>query len=158
MFDSPDSRPHDIMKIIKDITRGIVFPYNFIELLKLRNWKFEIKNRQQRLERGWSDKDCWGAGEHILEITSGMLKKLEEEQNPVDWEHYFEANYRNIKKYKYTSLAEVANDIDELLNFERSNARHEYNVTERLKIERRLYKRASRALHFVADNFGMLWW
>lgn len=147
---------------IKNITAARRFPYNAYELLDPRNWLAEFRYDRQRKKRGWSDRDTWGGGEYISEITYGILNYLENVQNILDWEHYFNANYNDT--YGYKSLSEVAQDIDNYLAWEQLSLsepilkEYKNHVETRWAIEYQLYNDYKNAMHFVAENIGALWW
>lgn len=160
--------------------------YEIKRRLSPRYWLDEIKWSNQRLERGWSDRDTWGGGEHILSVTSGILKSLGDEHSVIDWDQYFSANYPNNLGYK--SLLEVAADIDSYLEFQTRNWTddlgfeliHNFvpsehgeqmvsgNTPEEQKLiskaidnwhkeEQRRFKKASKAMKFISLNFRSLW-
>lgn len=132
------------------------FPYNIKEFLSPRAWLGLIKHKRQRVRQGWSGRDTWGGGEHIMEITGGILRFIEE-QGVVDWDHYFEANYED--NYGYSSLSEVADDLENYLYFqEHLFEDEEIDSDTRWAIEYQLYEQAKNAMHFVAANIGGLWW
>ena len=104
------------MSKLKNITQDYAFPYNIREAMSYRNWLGEFKHAKQRKERGWSDRDCWNAWHHIGSVTAGMLRSLDATQNILDWDEYFASNYKSVGDYK--SLGEVAQDIENYLNFD----------------------------------------
>lgn len=161
-------------------------PYAVREKLNPRELHRELRWSRQRKARGWSDRDSWNGGEYILEVVSGILKKLGEDSH-VDWDAYFKTNYPNNKGYK--SLNEVAKDIDDYLAFDEyawgdnlgfeitheikplSNGASEWVNTNTPEENRQIkkaieksrkdwdreYKKAKRAMTFVATNFHGLW-
>ena len=74
----------------------------------------EIKWAKQRAKRGWSDKDTWNTGEYLMKITAEMLRRLSDNRSHISWEDYFQANYQTRG---YKSLDDVANDIDNYLEY-----------------------------------------
>lgn len=148
--------------------KGYTLRYQILYWLSPRNLIREWKHSKQRKKRGWSEVDTWGGGEHIMEVTAGILRELDKEQNPIDWDQYFEANYKAIKKYEYGKLSEVANDLEAWLEFEKNGLEnYDLNFSEEEKDkffkehreeEQKLYKAAQNAMHFVAENIGGLWW
>lgn len=172
-----DYKDHHLTLAKKYWWRQIINPVNLYRTMQ---------HRHQRAERGWSDRDAWNAGDHILSVTSGMLKDLAESQERFDWAEYFETNY---KTNGYASLAEVAADIDEYIAFDDYNwvdtlgfkLKHSWKdskngglemVDENTPEEQRLIKKAikeshrewkrrytkmQKAMKFVADNIGSLW-
>lgn len=106
------------MSVIKDFKQQNLHlrkRYWLRESLNANNWKRVIIARKQRAERGWADRDVWNGGDHILRVTSGILKELGGEKSHVDWDDYFKTNYQTRG---YNNLLEVANDIDNYLAFQ----------------------------------------
>ena len=145
---------------IKSIApEGMAPFYRLVALSNPKNWYREWKWRRQRVKRGWSDKDCWAAGEHIMEVTAGMLRHLES-NGSTDWEKMFTHNFSD--NMGYSSIKNVYMDIEEYLereyegpvglNYEDARAVKEYHE-ETLRI----YEKASKAMQFVAKNIGMFW-
>ena len=171
------------MSRISNIAGGRRFRGALRELLKPTNWLFEFRQEQQRKRRGWSDRDTWNGGDYILEVTAGVLKKLGDEKSHIDWDDYFKTNYPNNQGY--TSLYEVAKDIDDYLDFDRlgwgdklsfkikhdisddglltsGNTPEEQREIKKtmeahIKEGNRKYKKAKKAMTFVAVNFPALW-
>lgn len=175
----------DLTKRIHNISDGYRFRYGLLELLKPSNWLEQRKYRIQRLQRGWADRDTWGGGEYILGVTSGILRKLDDEKNPIDWDQYFETNFQKINGYK--NLTEVADDIDQFLafietdwadslgfelppghvdddGFWRSGTTPQQDKKIRAAIKKhsvagkKSAAKATKAMKFVADNHLSLWW
>lgn len=151
------------MSKISEIAGSRRFPYNLWELLSVKNWWYEFKYDRQRKQRGWSDKDTWAGGEHIASVCSGILEYLQSEKTIVDWEAYFEMNFED--NYGYSSLNEVAKDIDNYLAWQEESfsspiwdelGSDDYET--RLAVEYQLYADYKNAMHFVAENIGGLWW
>ena len=146
---------------IRNITGGRRFPYNLIELLKPGNWIAEFKYDKQRAKRGWSDRDVWGGGEYIMEVSAGILRCLDGEKGHTDWDGYFAAGFG--ENYGYTSLGEVAQDLENYLDFEMLSftdpiySQLKGDNETRWAIENQLYENAKDAMHFVAENIGGLW-
>lgn len=175
------------MSKMTQITGGRRFWYALLELLKPSNWFDEFKYDHQRKQRGWSDRDTWQTGDYLLEVTSGMLKKLGDEKSHIDWDAYFVTNYPNNLGYK--SLEEVAKDIDAYLEFDEyswgdnlgfeikhgsepqsdgtslmtslNTPEEEKKIKEAIENNRREYdrvfKKANKAMQFVSYNFPALW-
>jgi hypothetical protein len=107
------------MSILRDFNYtfgGYRYPHQIKEYLDLGNWRRVHKWRKQRLNRGWSDRDTWGAGEHIAQMTAEMLKHLNE-NTYVDWPEWFKLNVKEKGHGSYTSLEQVIKDITEFLDF-----------------------------------------
>lgn len=132
--------------------------YGLRELMKPKNWQYEFKWRNQRIKRGWSSRDAWSGGEHIMEVTVGILRELE--TTFIDWDAYFEMNYQDNLGYK--SLSEVADDIDNWIYWQEHSYEDEiykkYDIDTRIQIEIQLYSQAQDGMSFVARNIGGLWW
>jgi len=78
--------------------------------LRLHRW------RKQRADRGWSDRDTWGAGEHIARMTAEMLQYLNDETY-TDWPQWFELNVKEEGKGAYKDLQTVIDDINAYLDY-----------------------------------------
>lgn len=158
-----------------------------LDLLNARDWYREFKYDHQRKQRGWSDRDTWYAGRYLLEVASGMLKKLGDAKSHIDWDQYFKTNYPHNRGYE--SLEQVAADIDHYLEFEDDdwvdtlgfaikhgtkelpNGNHELvnlntddenrRIRKAIRLsheeEKRRYEKAKNAMIFVATNFPALW-
>ena len=175
------------MGIVKDWVEdngGTVLRYRVLDFFRPKVWLRLHKWRKQRADRGWSDRDTWGAGEHLMQITSEMLRYLDREQNPIDWDAYFKTNY--AKPNGYTSLSEVADDLDQYIEFSKKiwtdyldielpgheivDGEYKSLATpaENKKIRAAIKKfnaeenksaaKATKAMKFVADNHRSLWW
>lgn len=76
------------------------------------------KYRKQRADRGWSDRDVWGAGEHIAKMTAEILQRLND--NAIaDWTAWFENNIQSKSGYK--DLQSVIDDINNYLEHEKTS-------------------------------------
>jgi len=115
------------------------------ELVNPKNWQRAIKWRHQRAERGYSDRDTWNGGDYILEVTSGVLKKLGDEKSHIDWDEYFNNNY---KTYGYKSLEEVAADIDSFLEYDDVS----WAIALDFKLKSKSIKRDDGLYEYVNDN------
>lgn len=123
-------------------------------------WKREIRYRNQRINRGWSERDAWGGGEHIAEVSAGILRELGDEKNIVDWDWYFRENQWETLGYK--NLNEVAQDIENYLYWQEHELDDEiykrFDIDTRFAIEFQLYEDYKNGMRFVAENIGALWW
>jgi hypothetical protein len=84
---------------------------------------------------------------------------LGDEKNIVDWDEYFKNNYD--ENWGYTSLTEVADDLQLYVEWEIIQWDDEYNSLrneDRWDMDYQVYEQAKNAMHFVADNIGGLWW
>lgn len=172
---------------VAEIAGGRRFPYNLRELLNLANWQREFKFDRQRKQRGWSDRDSWNGGDFILEVVSGILNKLGDEKSHVDWDEYFNTNYPNNQGYKnlnqvakdiddYISFEEdswpdrldfeIRNDWKKLpngnfqlvpLNTPEEERKIKAAIAASHKEWEKRYKKAKKAMVFVAVNFPGLW-
>ncbi len=114
----------------------------------LRAWKFflriprELKWKLQRMTRGWSDQDVWGAYSYIADVISGMLVHLSEHHggHPIDmtdeeWTAKLKDLSVRIKAY---------NTSEDLDNWSGEKEEESYEITQQ-------------ALKEMADVFGRLW-
>ena len=62
-----------ILKDWQEDTDGYVFTAKVTYFFSPKVWLRLHKWRKQRADRGWSDRDTWGAGEHIAQMTAEML-------------------------------------------------------------------------------------
>lgn len=152
------------MSLLKDfwsLNMRVRKRYWLREFFNPANWARQIKWRHQRAERGWSDKDTWGGGEYIAEVSAGILNSLQSDKGHVDWEEYFRWNYP--ENFGYTSLNEVAQDINNYLVWEEESfsspiyGEYKDDYETRWAIEYQLYESYREAMHFVAENIGQLW-
>lgn len=187
------------MSIFKDFrkdTEGYRFRRQLKESINPQTWLRLHNWRKQRADRGWSDRDTWGAGDHIALITAEILQHLND-HSYVDWPEWFKLNVKENGKGAYANLQDVINDITEYLNFtetswadgldtrndeldkifkKREDHMYEYvgpewyegekklsaaAITHRVnkwaKEDRRLYKKAQRAMGFFARHFSGFW-
>lgn len=103
------------MSILKDWqkdTDGYVFTHKVRSFFDVPLWFRLAKWRKQRADRGWSDRDAWGAGEHIAKMTAGMLQHLND-HTYVDWPQWFELNVQEKNGYK--NLQSVIDDINQYI-------------------------------------------
>lgn len=111
------------MGLIKDWaedTEGYRFSYRVRSLFDLSLWLRLHKWRKQRANRGWSDSDAWGAGDHIAQVTAEMLQYLQD-HSYCDWPEWFKLNVQEEGKNAYTNLQEVIDDINAYLEFEKTS-------------------------------------
>lgn len=101
-----------IFKDWRDETDGTVFTYKVRSFLNPKIWYKLSKWRRQRADRGWSDRDTWGAGEHIAKMTAEMLQYLND-NTYVDWPEWFDLNVKEKNGYK--NLQAVIDDINQYL-------------------------------------------
>ena len=93
----------------------IYYPiYRFWDKYNPRQLHREATFVYQRITRGWSDRDTWGAGEHIARMTAGMLQHLNDHAY-TDWPEWFKLNVREKDGYK--DLQSVIDDINSYLEF-----------------------------------------
>lgn len=147
--------------------------------LQLHRW------RKQRLERGWSDRDAWGAGDHIARMTAEMLQHLQD-KGYTDWPEWFKLNVQEEGRGAYNDLQTVINDINNYLDFsetcwsdgldsvnkktgkysvswidENGHVLSEATITNRInkhwKEHMRLYNKAKKAMGFFSRHFTQFW-
>lgn len=106
-----------LIKDWKEDTEGYRFSYRVRNLFNFSLWFRLHKWRMQRGNRGWSDRDTWGAGDHIAKMTAEMLQHLND-HTYVDWPQWFKLNVKEDGKNTYTSLQQVVDDINDYLKFE----------------------------------------
>lgn len=143
---------------IENIGAGMRLPYRLRALANPNNWRREFKYDLQRQKRGWSDRDTWGGGEYLMEVSAGILRYLND--TIVDWPKYFELNFGD-DNHGYTSLLEVADDLELHLWFQEHQFDDQFNDLnneDRWAIEIQLQEQASNAMRFVASNIHGLWW
>lgn len=174
------------MGIIKDFRSdhtGYTFKYRVKDALSPNVWFRLHKYRKQRADRGWSDRDMWGMGEHVAQITAEMLTSLRD--GNTDWEWWFKMNGEQGKA-AYKNIDDVINDINNYLEFsktswaddltsldektgkfsiswvnEKGKKITEAEITNRInkhhKEETRLYKKAAKAMSFFGRHFWAFW-
>lgn len=111
------------MGLIKDWaedTEGYRFSYRVRSLFDLSLWLRLHKWRKQRANRGWSDRDTWGAGDHIAQMTAEMLQHLND-KTYVDWPEWFNLNVKEKGRGAYKNLQEVIDDINAYLDHEKTS-------------------------------------
>ena len=101
-----------IFKDWREDTNGYVFTHRVRSFFDLPLWFRLAKWRRQRADRGWSDRDTWGAGEHIAKMTAEMLQHLND-NTYVDWPQWFSLNVQEKNGYK--SLQHVIDDINQYI-------------------------------------------
>lgn len=174
------------MGLIKDFKEEHT-GYARIEQVKsvfnLKCWIRLQKFRTQRANRGWSDRDMWGMGEYIAQITAEMLNELKD--GHTDWSWWFKLNCEQGKG-AYKNIEEVVNDINGYLEFSKTNWAEgltsvkgktgkfsiswvnekgkkitEAEITNRInkhnKEETKLYKKATKAMSFFGRHFWGFW-
>ena len=169
-----------ILKDWKNDTDGYVFSAKVKYFFSPKTWLRLHRWRKQRADRGWSDRDLWGAGEHIAAMTADMLETLS--KGRTDWDWWF----KNLKrKEPYENLEDVIADIRNYLDYESSTSwtdglEHsggwrdgkwidkktgktltDKQITNRImkhgKEGNRLYKKAAKAMEFFGRNFAGFW-
>lgn len=102
-----------ILKDWKNDTDGYVFSAKVKYFFSPKTWLRLHRWRKQRADRGWSDRDLWGAGEHIAVMTADILEELS--KGHTDWDCWF----KNLKrKEPYENLEDVIADIRNYLDYE----------------------------------------
>lgn len=172
------------MGIFKDWlqdAKGSAVAYKIKSLVSPKEWYSLHKWRKQRADRGWSDRDTWGAGEHIAQMTAEMLQHLNDYAHTDQW---FDLNI--IDKQKYENLQQVIDDINAYLEYEKtswadgldsvhgdlekgfkwkdlstSKILTDKQISARIKKWRigecKAYGKAKKAMIFFADNFANFW-
>lgn len=148
-----------LLKDWKQLNGGFRLRYQIVPLFSPKEWIRLIKWRRQRAERGWSDRDVWGGGEHIISVSMGVLRSLHNDGKIVDWDDYFKNNA--WETYGYKNLEEVAQDLDNYLYWCENEFNDEYDYLgfdAQFDIGIALHANAVTAMRFVADNIHGLWW
>jgi hypothetical protein len=101
-------------------TEGYRFGYRVRSFFSPSLWLRLHKWRKQRANRGWSDRDTWGAGDHIAQMTAEMLQYLQD-HSYCDWPEWFKLNVREEGKGAYKNLQEVIDDINAYLEFQKTS-------------------------------------
>lgn len=109
-----------ILKDWKEDTEGYRFQTRVAHLFYPRQWLRLHKWRKQRANRGWSDRDTWGAGDHIAEITAQMLQKLITDGH-CDWPYWFKMNVKEEGKGAYKNLQQVVDDINQYIEMTKTS-------------------------------------
>lgn len=105
-----------LLKDYKEDISGYRLRYKVRETITPNTWLRLHKWRKQRANRGWSDRDTWGAGEHIAKMTAEMLQHLNDHAY-TDWPEWFKMNVKEKGRGTYKSLPEVIKDITDFLDF-----------------------------------------
>lgn len=146
----------------------------------------EIRYGYQRVTRGWSDRDTWGAGEHVLRVTAEMLQRLND-STYADYDGWFKLNVQEKEMSAYKDLQSVIDDMNNYLDFTKTNWSDgltpidtgggdfmatwvdettqvpltEAEVRSRIdawsKQELDLYQKASGAMQFFSRHFQSFW-
>lgn len=103
-----------ILKDWKEDSEGYRFRNQVVCLFSPKVWFRLHKWRMQRANRGWSNRDTWGAGEHIAKMTAEMLQHLND-NTYVDWPEWFKLNVKEKGKGAYKNLQSVIDDINKYL-------------------------------------------
>ena len=109
-----------ILKDWQEDTDGYVFTAKVTYFFSPKVWLRLHKWRKQRADRGWSDRDTWGAGEHIAQMTAEMLQYLNDETY-VDWPEWFRLNVKEEGKGAYEDLQTVIDDINGYLEYSKTS-------------------------------------
>ena len=118
------------MGIIKDWKKdnqGYCFRYKVLHLISPKFWFTLHKYRQQRADRGWSDRDIWGTGDYIAGIVAEMLQDLND-NSYHDREDWFSNNTKNRGVFKYETLQQIIDDINNYLDFEETSWSDDYDL------------------------------
>lgn len=105
-----------IFKDYKEDVAGYRLRYKLKTTVSPTTWLRLHKWRKQRANRGWSDRDTWGAGDHIAQMTAEMLQHLHDRAY-TDWPEWFKLNVKEEGKNAYTNLPQVIKDITAYLDF-----------------------------------------
>ena len=109
-----------LLKDWKEDHSGYRFQTQVAHFFDPRVWLRLQKWRTQRANRGWSDRDTWGAGDQIARMSAEMLQPLND-NTYVDWELWFEYNVKEKGKGSYENLQAVIDDITAYLDCEQTS-------------------------------------
>lgn len=118
------------MGIVKDWkidNEGYCFRYRVIHLISPKYWLKLHQYRKQRADRGWSDRDTWGAGDHIAKITAEMLQYLLD-NSYGDWPEMFRTKFKEKDPNAYKDLQHVINDINAYLDYTKTEWNDGYDI------------------------------
>ncbi len=104
-----------LLKDWREDTAGYRFRTRVVHFIDPREWLQLHKWRKQRADRGWSDRDTWGAGDHIARMTAEMLQHLND-HSYCDWPQWFKLNVEEKGRSTYGSLQAVVDDITKYLD------------------------------------------
>jgi hypothetical protein len=94
--------------------RKVIYFFSPRVWLRLHKW------RKQRADRGWSDRDAWGAGDHIVQMTAEMLQYLND-YSYCDWPEWFKLNVQEKGRGVYHGLQPVIDDMNNYLEVEKTS-------------------------------------
>jgi len=166
------------MSLLKDWAEdheGMGIRYKIKGFINPSVWFRLHKWRNQRADRGWSDRDTWGAGEHIAKMTAEMLQHLNDKSycNWPDW-------FKNNTTGKYDGLQQMIDDINNYLEYQKTswsdgldNNNHGWyaiNTGEKLtekqvtvlinkyySQDKILHEKAIKAMTYFGRNFTSFW-
>lgn len=105
------------MSLIKDVledSKDYRLRTRLLARVNPKEYKRHHKWRKQRMDRGWSDRDTWGAGDHIAKMVAEMLQHLND-NTYTDWPEWFKLNVKEEGKGAYKNLQQVIDDINAYL-------------------------------------------
>ena len=111
------------MSILRDWLEdntGVVAKRKIVYFFSPKIWYGLYKARSQRANRGWSDRDTWGAGQYIAQVTANMLQHLND-NTYTDWPEWFKLNVQEKGKNAYTDLQQVIDDINIYIEFSKTS-------------------------------------
>lgn len=167
-----------IYKDWRQDNEGSTLLYKIKSFFNIKDWLMLHKYRKQRADRGWSDRDIWGAGEHIAQMTAEMLQYLNDKYY-CNWPDWFKLNI--LKPGGYKNLQQVIDDINNYLEYQKTswtddldlddNQSWAYTGTRKKLTEKQistriknyhkkeliLYKKANKAMGFFGRHFASFW-
>ena len=174
------------MSLLQDVyneTKYQSFRSRITQRLSPSLWIRLHKYRVQRANRGWSDRDMWGMGDHLARVTADMLKDLKE--GMTSWPEWFKYNVGEEGKGAYTDLQQVIDDIEGYLDWSETSwtddldyaegntgkysiswskkgkkiteAEITHRINKHTKEGAQKYKKARKAMGFFGRNFGSFW-
>lgn len=175
-----------IVRDFKEDNAGYRLRHQIVCFFSPKVWLRLHKWRKQRADRGWSNRDTWGAGDHIAKMTAEMLQHLND-HTYVDWPEWFKLNVKEEGKGAYKSLPAVVKDIQAYLDFTETSwaddldSKHngdpqkfhvdwydqkgkkltdaaiKYRINKWSEQHNKLYKKAQKAMGFFARHFSSFW-
>jgi len=108
------------LKELAEEIEGMSLRYKVQTVLRPKTWSRIHKFRRQRITRGYSDKDMWSSGTHLMTLISESLK-WHESKGVSDFEYMFKMWVDEGSNFGYKNLKQVYTDIDNYLKVDRGD-------------------------------------
>jgi len=108
------------LKELSEEITGMSLRYKLQTVLRPKTWSRIRKFRRQRLARGYSDKDMWNSGTHLMTLISESLK-WHDSRGVSDFDYMFKMWVDEGSNFGYKNLKQVYTDIDNYLAIDRSD-------------------------------------